>query len=141
MKAKFQNWYYGEDGTNPFYRLKKAHKLFLLIFVGVTLFSFLVLDFDGVLTMQLFSTTSLFGFIVIFGFVGNFFGDNAIFIFSLSGHIFVLFVLALFGGCCLGWLITPLYLLLAIADIRYCIRAHKVNPTRRSEPKHKDLTK
>ena len=37
MIASFRNWYYGEDGTNPLFRLKKMHKICLLVLLGSVL--------------------------------------------------------------------------------------------------------
>lgn len=142
MGNRIKNWYYWEDGTGPFHRVKKAHKIFLGVFIAVALFSFCVLEFDS-LPMKLFSTASLFGFVVLMGFAGNLFGDNATLILMQGGNAVFLLVLSLFGGACLGWIITPLYLIFAIADIHYCIKAKKSNPqiAAKDKPVHKNLTK
>lgn len=142
MIAKIQSWYYGADGKNPIFRLRKAHKLFLVILLAVAFFSFQVLDFNT-LIMRLYSTVSLFSFIIILGFIGNLFGDNSTLILSQGENAVVILVLAFFGGACIGWIITPLYLLLALSDMHYYFKVKKTNPqiAKSKKPVHKDLTK
>lgn len=142
MKAKLQAWYYGEDGRAPFFRLRRTHIMFLIVFAAAAFFSFGVLKFtEDVLKMQLFGTTTIFSFVVILGFSGLLFGDKLALATFHKWPILLTAVVALFGGAFLGWLITPLYLLLAISDIIYCIRVHKTNPAPKEEPKFKNLTK
>ena len=66
MIARFKNWYYGEDGMNPIYRTWKFHKFFMALLVGSFLFSFFVLELDG-LPIKLLGTCAFFAFFLCMG--------------------------------------------------------------------------
>ena len=54
-----------------------------------------------------------------------------------------MFVLCLVLGVIIGGVVTPLYLLLLVSDLRYRIKVQKRDPqlVRKPRPDHKDLTK
>lgn len=143
MTAKIKRWYYWEDGMGPFFRLRSVHKWLLIILVAVAYVSFFVFDF-GSRPMKLFGTTVLFGAILLIGFTGKlFYNTTAIWAsggrFPVIGMIFNLWL----GGM-IGWVITPLYLVLAIADIRYCMKVKKSHPEfmpQKEKAVHTNLTK
>lgn len=145
MIARFKNWYYGEDGMNPIYRTWKFHKLFIALLVGSFLFSFFVLELDG-LPIKLLGTCAFFTFFFCIGILPPLmYGEHYKLAFQMNGGgtaVFTL-VLCLFLGILIGWVVTPLYLLLLVSDLRYRARVQKRDPhlVRMPRPDHKNLAK
>ena len=145
MIARFKNWYYGEDGMNPIYRTWKFHKFFMALLVGSFLFSFFVLELDG-LPIKLLGTCAFFAFFLCMGILPPLmYGEHYKLAFQMNGGgtaVFTL-ILCLFLGILIGGVVTPLYLLLLVSDLRYRARVRRTDPqlTRKAQPVYKDLTK
>ena len=145
MIARFKNWYYGEDGMNPIYRTWKFHKLFIALLVGSFLFSFFVLELDG-LPIKLLGTCAFFAFFLCMGILPPLmYGEHYKLAFQMNGGgtaVFTL-ILCLFLGILIGGVVTPLYLLLLASDLRYRARVRRTDPQLvcRPRPTHKNLTR
>lgn len=148
MNAAFQHWFYGEDGMNPVSRIRGLHKVSIVLLALAAYFSFFELEFDS-LGMQLYGTAAFFtlGFGVVLTVLAalNLVGPQWSFLIFFSrrgGNWIVTFFLALFLAALVGWLVTPLYLLLFAADLRYTISLKRKNPQllKKEVPSHKDLT-
>ena len=149
MNAAFQNWFYGEDGMNPVSRIRVLHKVSIVLLALAAYFRFFELKFDS-LGMQLYSTSAFFtlgfGVVLIVLAALNLVGPQWSFLIYFSrrgGNWIVTFFLALFLAAMVGWLVTPLYLLLFAADLSYTIRLKRKNPQllKKEAPSHKDLTR
>ena len=145
MIARFKNWYYGEDGMNPIYRTWKFHKLFIALLVGSFLFSFFVLELDG-LPIKLLGTCAFFAFFYCMGILPPLmYGEHYKLAFQMNGGgtaVFTL-ILCLFLGILIGGVVTPLYLLLLVSDLRYRAKVRRTDPQLvcRPRPTHKNLTR
>ena len=145
MIARFKNWYYGEDGMNPIYRTWKFHKFFMALLVGSFLFSFFVLELDG-LPIKLLGTCAFFAFFLCMGILPPLmYGEHYKLAFQMNGGgtaVFTL-ILCLFLGILIGGVVTPLYLLLLASDLRYRARVRRTDPQLvcRPRPTHKNLTR
>lgn len=145
MIARFKNWYYGEDGMNPIYRTWKFHKFFMALLVGSFLFSFFVLELDG-LPIKLLGTCAFFAFFLCMGILPPLmYGEHYKLAFQMNGGgtaVFTL-ILCLFLGILIGGVVTPLYLLLLVSDLRYRAKVKTRNPqaVRKPQPVHRNLAK
>ena len=145
MIARFKNWYYGEDGMNPIYRTWKFHKFFMALLVGSFLFSFFVLELDG-LPIKLLGTCAFFAFFLCMGILPPLmYGEHYKLAFQMNGGgtaVFTL-ILCLFLGILIGEVVTPLYLLLLVSDLRYRAKVRRTDPQLvcRPRPTHKNLTR
>ena len=145
MIARFKNWYYGEDGMNPIYRTWKFHKFFMALLVGSFLFSFFVLELDG-LPIKLLGTCAFFAFFLCMGILPPLmYGEHYKLAFQMNGGgtaVFTL-ILCLFLGILIGGVVTPLYLLLLVSDLRYRAKVRRTDPQLvcRPRPTHKNLTR
>ena len=145
MIARFKNWYYGEDGMNPIYRTWKFHKFFMALLVGSFLFSFFVLELDG-LPIKLLGTCAFFAFFFCMGILPPLmYGEHYKLAFQMNGGgtaVFTL-ILCLFLGILIGEVVTPLYLLLLVSDLRYRAKVRRTDPQLvcRPRPTHKNLTR
>lgn len=149
MNGMFQNWFYGEDGMNPVIRIRILHKISMVFLAIAAYFSFCELEFDS-LGMQLFSTCAFFtlflGFeLVVMGMM-KLLGPQWSFLIYWSrrgGNVILGFFLALALAAMVGWLVTPLYLLVFAADLRYTISLKRKQPqlVKKEARSYKDLTK
>lgn len=145
MIARFKNWYYGEDGMNPIYRTWKFLKFFMALLVGSFLFSFFVLELDG-LPIKLLGTCAFFAFFLCMGILPPLmYGEHYKLAFQMNGGgtaVFTL-ILCLFLGILIGGVVTPLYLLLLVSDLRYRAKVRRTDPQLvcRPRPTHKNLTR
>ena len=147
MNGMFQNWFYGEDGMNPVIRIRVLHKISMVFLAIATYFSFCELEFDT-LGMQLFSSCAFFtlflGFeLVILGAL-KLLGPQWSFLIYWNrggGNVILTFFLALALSAMVGWLVTPLYLLVFAADLRYTLTLKRKDPQlfQKMKPSHKNL--
>lgn len=148
MNGMFQNWFYGEEGMNPVTRIRVLHKISMVFLAIAAYFSFCELEFDS-LGMQLFSTSAFFTLflgveLVVLGTM-KLLGPQWSFLIYWNrggGNVLLTFFLALALAAMVGWLVTPLYLLVFAADLRYTISLRRKHPQLfpKKVPSHKDLT-
>ena len=143
MIASFRNWYYGEDGTNPLFRLKKMHKICLLVLLGSVLFSIFGPVYDNPV-LQVYSTAIYFTFFFCTGFGVRLLGPHWDIVIHMNrgGNALFVIVLSIIISIFIAWLVLPLYLLLFAADFRYRCRVGRTNPQLLEEmkPSYKDLS-
>ncbi len=145
MIAWFKNWYYGEDGMKPIYRTRRFHKVLIALLVACTYFSFCVLELDGV-PLKIMGSAGFFAAVLCLWTLPELiFGENSGLAFFLNGGLTgcVILIACLAIGLIVGLVVTPLYLLLLVADLRYRAKVRRSNPEmlRKGRPVHRDLTK
>ena len=145
MIAKFQNWYYGEDGMNPIYRMRKFHKIMVAVLIAAAILASTVYE-DGELSMQVYGAASFFAcFVCIRVLPGVIYGEHwrLGLMIDNGGTALFLLVACFVIGILTAWVITPLYLLLLVSDLRYRSKVKRANPelVKAPKPTHTNLTK
>lgn len=144
MSTHFQSWYYGEDGTNPLYRLEKFHKFCFLLLFGSILAGIFGPQYDS-LGLQLYSPALYFTFVFCMGFGTRMLGPHWDIVIHMNrgAMALVIAIVSLIVSVFIAWLVLPLYLLLFVADVRYKLKVRRTNPQllEKQQPVYKDLTK
>lgn len=144
MIANFQHWYYGEDGTNPLFRLRKMHKICPLLLLACVLFSIYGPVHDT-FAMQMYSPAVYFTFLLCMGIFTRMLGPHWDIVIHMNrgSNALAVLLISIAVAFCLAWLVVPLYLVLLVSDIRYKNKVRKTNPelVKKPELTYKNLTK
>ena len=144
MNGSFQHWYYGEDGTNPLFRLRKMHKICFAVLLLSIVFAFVGPKYDT-LSLQIYSPALYFTWFFCIGLCTKLLGPHWDIVIHMNRGVnaLIVFIVSLILAIFTAWLVLPLYLLLFAADFRYKLKVSKTKPEWLEIPKptYKDLSK
>lgn len=144
MNGNFQHWYYGEDGTNPLFRLRKMHKICFAVLLLSIVFAFVGPQYDTIY-LQMYSPAMYFTWFFCIGLCTRLLGPHWDIVIHMNRGVnaLIVFAVSLVLAIVTAWLVLPLYLLLFAADLRYKRKVCKTNPELLEHPKpaYKDLSK
>lgn len=115
MIANFQHWYYGEDGTNPLFRLRKMHKICPLLLLACVLFSIYGPVHDT-FAMQMYSPAVYFTFLLCMGIFTRMLGPHWDIVIHMNrgSNALAVLLISIAVAFCLAWLVVPLCVILVL---------------------------